>query len=272
MAEQANRTIQRTFEVLDYLDARSRPVRLKDVVTDLGYPLSSASGVLKSLVVLGFLNYDRDTMSYTLTARIATLGSRLNDAVWRDKPIMGALEQLGALTGGMVGLSVQSDIYAQYLTVVPAIRPVAYQLRAGAVRPLTRCGMGWALLSLREDAEIERLRRRINAKERDPALHVGAASLATAIDRVRRDGYAFSRHTFHRDVGIIAMPVPHPVGGRWCALGAAGSVDELDEMRDQIAAELRRVVGGLPGPQFHNGENADRPGAALVAGPVVSLT
>ncbi len=247
MAEQANRTIQRTFEVLDYLDAHSCPVRLKDVVTDLGYPLSSASGVLKSLVVLGFLNYDRDTMGYTLTARIATLGSRLNDAVWHDKPIMAALEQLGALTGGTVGLSVQSDIYAQYLTVVQAVRPVTYQLRAGAVRPLTRCGMGWALLSLRDDAEIERLRRRINAKEQDPALHVGAAPLSAVIDRVRCDGYAFSRHTFHRDVGIIAMPVPRPVGGRWCALGAAGSVEELDDMRDRIATELRRVVDNLPG-------------------------
>jgi IclR family KDG regulon transcriptional repressor len=250
MPEQANRTIQRTFEVLDYLDARNRPVRLKEVVADLGYPLSSASGVLKSLVLLGFLNYDRDTLGYTLTARIATLGTRLNDAVWRDGPIMAALERLGALTGGTVGLSVQSDIYAQYLTVVQARRPVSYQLRAGALRPLTRCGMGWALLSLREDAEIERLRRRVNAKEPDPALHVDAAALAATIGRVRRDGYAFSRHTFRRDVGLIAMPVPHQVGGRWCALGAAGSVAELDGMRDRIAAELRRVVDGLPNPRF----------------------
>ena len=76
MAEQVNRTIRRTFEVLDYLDARNRPVRLRDVTTDLGYPASSASGVLKSLVVLGYLNYDRDTLSYTLTSRITTLATR----------------------------------------------------------------------------------------------------------------------------------------------------------------------------------------------------
>ncbi|MGI4946248.1 MAG: IclR family transcriptional regulator [Janthinobacterium lividum] len=265
MAEQANRTIQRTFEVLDYLDASNRPVRLKEVVAALGYPLSSASGVLKSLVMLGYLNYDRDTMSYTLTARISTLGTRLNDAVWQDRPIMAALEELGALTGGTVGLSVQSDIYAQYLTVVQAVRPVAYRLRAGAIRPLTRCGMGWALLSLRDDAEIERLRRRVNAKEHDPALRVSAKALCQTMEQVRNDGYAFSRHTFHRDVGMIAMPVPHLVGGRWCALGAAGTVAELDAMHDRIALKLRQVVGGLTAYDFRNGENFAGASTSLVS-------
>ena len=165
MAEGANRTIRRVFEVLDYLDGRNRPVRLKDVTADLGYPVSSASDVLKSLVVLGYLNFDRDTMSYTLTARVTTLGTRLNDALWQDRPLMAALERLHALT--------------------------------------------------------------------------------ESIRTVRRRGYAFSRHTWHPGIGIIAMPVPHPVGGRWCALGAAGSVDELDRAERAIAAELRAAVRDL---------------------------
>ncbi len=245
MAEQANRTIRRTFEVLDYLDARNRPVRLRDVTTDLGYPASSASGVLKSLVVLGYLNYDRDTLSYTLTSRITTLGTRLNEPLWQDARVMSALERLGRLTGSMVGLGVQSDIYAQYITVVPAIRPVPYQLRPGAIRPVTRCGIGWALLSLRDDAEIERLRRRVNAKEDDRSLHVPAGRLQAQIARVRRTGYAFSRHTWQPGFGIIAMPLPRPVGGRWCAIGVAGSVDALDAAEAVIAPELRDAVLGV---------------------------
>ncbi|WP_158743823.1 IclR family transcriptional regulator [Acidisphaera sp. L21] len=246
MAEAANRTIQRTFEVLDYLDGKNRPVRLKDITTDLGYPASSASGVLKSLVVLGYLNFDRDTMSYTLTPRINTLGTKLNDAVWQDGRIMAALERLGALTGGRVGLGVQSDIYAQYITVLPARRSSApYPLRPGAIRPLTRCGIGWALLSLRDDDEVERLRRRVNAKEEDPARRISAATLAAQIEEVRRTGYAFSRHNFHTGVGMIAMPLPRPVGGRQYAMGAAGTVEELDASEIAIRAELRAIMHEL---------------------------
>ena len=245
MAEQANRTIRRTFEVLDYLDACNRPVRLRDITSDLGYPASSASGVLKSLVVLGYLNYDRDTLSYTLTPRITTLGTRLNEPLWRDTRVMGALEHLGRVTGGMIGLGVQSDIYAQYITVVPSTRSVPYQLRPGAIRPVTRCGIGWALLSLREDAEIERLRRRVNAKEDDRSLHVTAAQIEAQVADVRRTGYAFSRHTWQPDFGIIAMPLPRPIGGRWCAIGVAGSVEALDAAETIIAPELRATVQGM---------------------------
>ncbi len=250
MTEQANRTIQRAFEVLDYLSAENRPVRLKEITERFHYPVSSASGVLKSLVVLGYLNYNRDTMSYVLTPRINTLGTKVNDALWQDERVMSGLERLAALTGGQVGLGVQSDIYAQYINVVPAVKPVTYRLRPGAIRPVTRCGIGLALLSIRDDEEIERLRRRVNAKEQDRALHVGAAWLDAQIGEVRRQGYAFSRHIHHRGVGIIAMPLPYPVGGRWCAMGAAGTVSELDEMESAITAELRAIVAELGEPQF----------------------
>ena len=110
MTDHVNRTIQRSFEVLDYLSAANRPVRLKEITASLGYPTSSASDVLKSLVMLGYLNFDRDTMSYTLTPRITTLGTGLNDALWQDERIMLGLQRLASLTGGTVGLGVQSDI------------------------------------------------------------------------------------------------------------------------------------------------------------------
>ena len=119
-----------------------------------------------------------------------------------------------------------------------------YQLRPGAIRPLTRSGIGWALLSQRDDEEIERLRRRVNAKQADRALHVAAAALAAQIAVVRRTGYAFSRNTFHPGIGIIAMPLPRQVGGRWCAIGAAGTVVDLDRDEQAITAELREIVSG----------------------------
>jgi IclR family transcriptional regulator, KDG regulon repressor len=245
MREAPNRTIQRTFEVLDYIDTVKRPVRLKDITTELAYPASSASDVLKSLVLLGYLNYDRDTLTYTLTPRITTLGSHLDAASWREQPVTEALHQLNARFGGTVGLGMQSDIYAQYISVLPGRRPTPYRLRPGAIRPVTRCGLGWALLSRRSDAEIERLRRRVNAKEQDAGLRISADRLSEWIGAARCKGYAFSRSVFQPGVGIIAMPVPHPLGGRYLAIGVAGSVRYLEREEDVIAAGLTTVIAGL---------------------------
>jgi IclR family transcriptional regulator, KDG regulon repressor len=250
MRDLANKTIRRTFEVLDYFNASREPVRLKDITANLDYPASSASGVLKTLVVLGYLTYDRDTMCYTLTPRLAALGSRANESQPQDVRIMGALQQLNDATGCMVGYGIQSDIYAQYITVLSTSRPVPYRLQPGAVRPMTRCGLGWALLSRRGDAEIDRLRRRVNAQEDDRALHVSAEALSERIGTVRRIGYAFSRHTFRPGVGIIAKPLPHPVGGRLAAIGVAGTVDSLEAKEASIASALHRVIAGLATPEF----------------------
>jgi IclR family transcriptional regulator, KDG regulon repressor len=206
--------------------------------------------LLKTLVVLGYLTYDRDTMRYTLTPRLAALGSRANESQPQDLWIMEALQQLREATGCMVGYGIQSDIYAQYITVLPTSSTAPYRLRPGAVRPMTRCGLGWALLSQRDDAEIDRLRRRVNAQEDDRALHVSAAALSERIGAVRRIGYAFSRHTFREGAGIIARPLPSPVGGRLAAIGVAGTVDSLEAKEASIASALQSVIAGLQAPEF----------------------
>lgn len=38
------------------------------------------------------------------------LGTRLNEPLWRDLRVMGALEHLGRATDSMKGLDAQSDI------------------------------------------------------------------------------------------------------------------------------------------------------------------
>jgi DNA-binding IclR family transcriptional regulator len=246
MPELPHRTIERTFQVLDYLSERKRPVRLKDIVTDLAYPGSSASVILKSLVVLGYANFDRDTMTYSLTPRIGTLAQNFRETVApEDLCLNAARQRLSKLTGGTIGVGIQSDIYAQYISVVPNQRPMPYQVRPGAVRPITRCGLGLALLSRRSDDEIDRLRRRVNAKEPDRRLHIGEGALVDQIASVRSKGYAFSRGMFREGVGFIGIALPKPLGGRWSALGVGGMISALAEQEDLIAAELKAVAADL---------------------------
>jgi IclR family transcriptional regulator, KDG regulon repressor len=246
MPQLANRTIERTFEVLDYLCARNGPVRLKEVVRDLGYPVSSANVILKSLVLLGYANFDRDKMAYTLTPRLATFAQNLaGNTTPEDQRLAAARQRLSKLTGGTIGVGVQSDIYAQYISVLPNRHPMPYQVRPGAVRPITRCGLGLALLSRRSDEDIDRLRRRVNAKETDRSLHISESVLAVQIDAVRRKGYAFSRGMFREGVGFIGIALPRPLSGRWSALGVGGTISALAEQEDLIVSELKTVAADL---------------------------
>jgi DNA-binding IclR family transcriptional regulator len=104
--------------------------------------------------------------------------------------------------------------------------------------------MGWVLLSAKPDAEIEKLRRRINA-DPDTPEKLSREALMERVNEVRVRGYAFSQHTISEGVGIIAAALPRGPLGRVFAIGAAGPVSRLERKEDLIVREIKTGVGRL---------------------------
>jgi DNA-binding IclR family transcriptional regulator len=246
MSLAAVKSARRAFEVLELFDRERRPLALKDVQTFLGYPASSGQALLKSLVTLGYLDYDGERRSYFPTMRIAALGAWVAEALFGDGALIAMMERLREVTGETVILAVQSDLHAQYVHVLRSGDPLQFAVPPGARRPLGASGMGWVLLSAKPDREIERLRRRINA-DRGEAPNLSREVLAERIGEARARGYAFSKHTVTEGAGIIAALLPPGVFGRSYAIGLGGPVPRLEHKEALIVAQLRDEIDGLKG-------------------------
>ncbi len=175
--------------------------------------------------------------------RIAVLGAWGPGALFGDGQLLPALEGLAARTGETVILAVQSDLHAQYVHLIHADAALPVRLPPGTLRPLARSGLGLVLLSGKADAEIERLRRRINA-----AGEGGAQSreeLMARVGEVRARGYAFSKNAISPGVGVIGAALPKGPFGRMSAVGVAGAVPRLEEKQDAIVAELHGMIQRL---------------------------
>jgi len=244
MADAAIKSARRAFEILEAFDRHRRPLALKEITEDLGYPASSGSALLKSLVAMGYLDYDRERRSYFPTLRIATLGSWVHDALFGDGRLVGVMEDLHQATGETVILAAQSDLHAQYIHLIHSAEPLQFSVPPGTRRPLARSGMGWVLLSVQRDSEIEKLRRRINA-DADAAGKLSREDLMERVNEVRARGYAFSKHTVSEGVGIIAAALPCGPPGRVFAIGAAGPVSRLERKEELIVAQIKTGVGRL---------------------------
>jgi len=242
MAEAAVKSARRAFEILEAFDRHRRPLALKEVLDDLGYPASSGSALMKSLVAMGYLDYDRDRRTYFPTMRIAVLGAWVHDALFGEGRLLAAMEELHRITGETVILGAQSDLHAQYIHLIQSSEPLQFRAPPGARRPLAASGMGWVLLSAKPDAEIERLRRRINAETADK---LSREALMSRVNEVRARGYAFSKHTVSEGVGIIAAALPKGPFGRVFAIGAAGYVSRLERKEAAIVAALTSAVRRL---------------------------
>lgn len=244
MAEDAVKSARRVFEILEHFDRQRRPLALKEILDSLGYPASSGSALLKSLVSLGYLDYDRERRTYFPTMRVAALGAWVHDSLFGDGALSGLMSRLHQVTGETVILATQSDLRAQYVHLIHSAEPLQFSVPPGARRPLAKSGMGWLLLSAKSDAEIERLRRRINAEDPVPGELSREALMAT-IDEVRARGYAFSKHTVSDGVGVIGALLPTGPNGRVYALGVAGPVARLERKEALILAELWAGIAGL---------------------------
>jgi IclR family KDG regulon transcriptional repressor len=238
------KSAQRVFEILEYFDRERRPLALKEVLDALAYPASSGSALMKSLVGLGYLDYDRERRSYFPTMRIAALGAWVHDALFGDGVLLGLMDDLRDATGETVILAAQSDLHAQYVHLIHSAEPLQVSVPPGARRPLGASGLGWVLLSVKADADIEKLRRRINAGA-GAGGKLSREVLAERIAEVRGRGYAFSKHIVSEGVGVIGAALPRGRFGRDYAIGVAGPVARLERKEALIVQELTAGVGRL---------------------------
>lgn len=247
MSGQTVKSARRVVEIFEVFAGQRRALTLKDVMDQLGYPASSASSILKSMVTLGYLDFDRGSHTYMPTMRMPDLVGWVGPALFAEGGMLPAMQRLHELTGETVSLGTQSDLYAQYVHVIPSVLPVAYQRPPKTVRSLAGCGLGWLLLSASSDQQIEQIVRRINYGAPAQSVKVQLADLMSQVSQIRFDGYVFSCHTVVRGGGMLGMLVPGRHRGRLMAIGVNGPVERLEAKRALIVSEMRSLLGYADG-------------------------
>jgi DNA-binding IclR family transcriptional regulator len=237
------KSARRVLEVFEFFLQRRRPATVNDVVTALGYPQSSASGLLKTLTKLRYLHYDRYERTYLPTIRIAILGGWLYDEMFSGASLSRIVEQLHAESGQSVIIGMQNDIYVQYIHVVQPRNPdLPWYLKPGSLRPLCKAAIGRVLLSYKSDVEVLALLRRINAEEPDQKRRVSATALFEELESIREQGYAYTEGTVNPVAGVVAVGMPTPASQPRMGVGIGGPIEIMRENRARYLELLRSAL------------------------------
>src|SRR5690606_18017787 len=156
------KTAARVVEIYELFHTHQRPLPLKTFVESLGYPPSSGSALLKSLVSLGYLEYDLKERVYFPTTRMNAMVAWV-EKKWFDKgTVLSAMQRLHDVTSETISLAVQSDLHAQYVHQIATTLPLPYPRIRQTIRPLAESGLGWLMLSAWDEEMIRYLARRLN--------------------------------------------------------------------------------------------------------------
>lgn len=237
----AIKSAKRVLEVLELFAERQEALGVGDVVAALGYPQSSTSTLLRSLVQLHYLHYDAAARKFMPTMRVALLGSWIHDRLFTSTSLNTLMEGLYKATGYTVLLGMQNDIYLQYIHLIPGVIGEWY-IKPGSLRPLCRAAIGKVLLARKPDVEVLGLLRRINAEETNPDNRVRPNDLFEDLNQIRRDGYACTEGAVIPTNGVVAIELPTPPSQPPMAIGIGAANSRIRAERDRLLSLLREAV------------------------------
>ncbi len=257
------KSASRTLEVLELFMEERRPLRLNEVYRALCYPQSSATNLLKSMVMMGYLNYNRATMTYLPTLRVAALGSWLPSMMNREGGLVSLVDEVQRRTDETVGLVAQNDLYIQYIILKTPDHEYKMAPSEGTMRLMVDSSSGIALMSRMRQREIDKLYRYTK--------HYGLGGDALpSFEELMREvrwshevGHAYLPKRPTPELASIAMPLDIDLYGIPLALGVGGLVDRISRAKQDIIDVMTDAIASFRAR--HEGGGAIAPDAMLSA-------
>lgn len=236
------KTAGRMFEVLEYFREVQRPLSVREIAEQFGYPLSSTAVLMRSFATLGYLSYDQTKRAYFPTLRLATLGEWIYEWVASGNLLPQLVRELAERTEETAVIAVQNDIFSQYVEVVPGRHPIQVYFPPGTRRLMCVSGTGWSLLAGQSEEAVRKVIHRTNLKLGKTEAKIEFDPLQRRLAEVRRLGYAFSKGSVTPGAGVIAMALPQTNLGAPLSIGVAGVLERLERLRPKIVKTLRSIV------------------------------
>jgi DNA-binding IclR family transcriptional regulator len=194
------------FEVLRAFQAGDAPLRNQELARRTGIPPSSVSRLTASLVAMGYLAYDAQQRSYTLTPAVLALGYAFVAGNPVRSRLQPGMQELASSAGAVVGLGMREGRHMTYIACCKGHSLVPFRSEIGSRYPLARSAMGWAYLAGLDDDAYAVAMDEIQA---DDALAWPRTreKIEQARVQVRTQGFCVSIGEWEPGVHTVGAPV-----------------------------------------------------------------
>lgn len=241
MSNDVVKSCARVLEVLQLFGKTKRSLSAAEICQHLGYPKSSANALLKSLVQLGYLSLDIESVRYFPTLRTTHLGDWIPGVLLGSGEASEMLQELHAATLETVTLSMQNGLYMEFIRVIVGTFPIALQMEEGHRAPLFGTSVGTAALSAKEDSSIRDLYDRAAGIQGENHSGVSLEDIMSEVRLAREQGYAIAYDRLLPDSGAVAGPIFLPAREHTLVIAAGGPTARITRSEGAIASELLRL-------------------------------
>ena len=263
----------RTLQILEYIDSKQRAVTIVELSASLGFPQSSTSTLVQSMINAGYLVVDHDGRGILPSSRVVALGNWVEPSISRAD-IRSLMVEVGERTNQTILLGVPSDLCVRYIDVIPGRHAMRLDIPVGARLPLMEAGMGRLLLSEMTDETVKELWRQTKQRVKQEGAQgirpsdvsnlwnanpfvSPLAEITVELDEIRRTGYAISLGRISLGAGIVCVALPRGPLEQPIGIGIGGLSDLISRDAGEILSVLRETARTL-GIDLKLPENAKR--------------
>lgn len=221
------KSAMRVLEILEFFKSVRQPRAMSEISAALGYPQSSTTVLLKTLISLGYLNFNRHDRLYFPTVKVTSLGEWVPNTLFASGGIIDAMNDVHAETGETVSINTKNDIYVQYVQVLQSVHALRFQVNESELRPMTQSAVGWLLMSTMSDKVLDNLIRRANIVTQKSGVWVEVPAMMEKIRTIRRQNYASAENIPFLGGATICVLLPVKILGQPVTLGLGGAAERI---------------------------------------------
>ncbi len=239
------KSAQRVLELLEFFAQWRRPASVKEISQSLGYPQSSTSVLLRSLVGSGHFDHEIRTGMYVPNIRLTLATAWIEEHLLSEQSLLRLMERVLSESGHTVMIGAQQGIHVRYLHVLQATRVGRFMAKTGALRSLFHSAAGKMLLTTKPEHEIPLLLRQSNALEGNSQLKLQLESVLDGKRDAFKNGYAMSEGTSVAGAAALAILLPVPLGQDPITLSLGGPIKEIKQNKMRLVKLLNDAVSAF---------------------------
>lgn len=239
MSQGLVKSAARALDILEVFAERRERMSAAQLGATLGYPKSSLSVLLRSLVAQGYLSDGGGEGEYFPTMKLVRIGDWIPAALLGSENLLPMLGALRETTGETVTLTAPAGLQMRCLHALLGTHPIALQVEEGVTFPIvgTAVGAAWLATQSAETvaATFERWQRQPGHGRKD------LSAIRAQVEQARADGHATAYDAVLPDTGAIAMPIG--AGADVLVVGVAGLNVRIKRKEAAIVRAMKQAIG-----------------------------
>lgn len=198
-------SVERAFDLLELLARAGGECTLSELAAETPLPLPTIHRLLRTLVGIGHVR-QLPNRRYALGPRLIRLGEVANRQLGAvaAPQLKSLVEQLGE----SANLAVLDGDMITYISQVPSPHSMRMFTEVGRRANLHATGAGKAILSVMDDARVDRLVSQAGMPTPTPNSIATLPALHEELEKIRKAGYSIDEEEQELGVRCFAMAVP----------------------------------------------------------------